>query len=301
MNYNTIASLSLPLIAAPMFRVSGPDLVIAACRSGIIGSFPAQNPRTTEELDLWLSQISYELAKLPEAAPYAVNLIMRDEKLNDKLEVVMRYQPSIVITSVGSPKEIVPSIHSYGGMVFSDVATLRHAQKAVECGVDGLILLCTGAGGHTGWVNPFAFVRAVREFYGGIVVLAGCVTDGTGIQAAEALGADLVYMGTRFIATTESMAIPEYKQKLIDVNMDDVVTSRAFTGMTGNYLRPKVVDAGLDPDDLPSYSEFKNSEHRKKRWKDIWSAGQGVGDVKKIVSVSELVEHLSTDYMSYKK
>ncbi|PWA05789.1 hypothetical protein DCC39_17830 [Pueribacillus theae] len=296
MNDNFIENLYLPVIVAPMFRVSGPELVIAACRSGVIGSFPAINPRTSEELDHWLSQITHELVGIPEAAPYAVNLVIRDERLSEDLDVVMHHQPPIVISSVGSPEAIVPSIHSYGGIVLSDVATLRHARNAVELGVDGLILLCAGAGGNAGWVNPFAFVRAVREFYDGIVVLAGCVMDGTGIRAAEALGADLVYMGTRFIATTESMAVTEYKDKLTEVNMDDVMTTKSFSGLTANYLRPTIVAAGLDPENLPSYNEFNSGVHRKKRWKNIWSAGQGVGAVKDIVPVSKLVDRLFDEY-----
>lgn len=292
--------LNLPIIVAPMFRVSGPELVIAACRSGVIGSFPAINPRTAEELEQWLNQITGELAKIPEAAPYAVNLVIRSERLSKDLELVKQYQVPIVITSVGSPVAVVPSIQSYGGLVFSDVATLHHARKAAELGVDGLILLCAGAGGNAGWVNPFAFVRAVREFYNGIVILAGCVMDGTGIRAAEVLGADLVYMGTRFISTYESMAVTDYKQKLTEVDVDDVITTKAFTGMTANFLRPTIEAAGLDPDHLPPYEEFNQGVYRKQRWKNIWSAGQGVGAVKEIVPVSRLIEQLVEEYKSIK-
>lgn len=289
-------NLTVPVIAAPMFRVSGPDLVISACQNGIIGAFPSINCRTSEELDKWIKKIKDELVKEPFTTQFAVNLVMRNERLHEDLEVVINHKVPIVITSVGSPEGVVHPIHSYGGLVFSDVATLRHAQKAIELGVDGLILLCAGAGGNAGWVNPFAFVRAVREIFDGIIVLAGCVMDGASIRAAELLGADLVYMGTRFISTEESMAVIEYKQKLVDVNMDDVMTTKAFSGMTANYLRPTIIDAGLDPDNLPSYDEFNSGEHRKKRWKYIWSAGQGVGAVKEIMSVARLIEQLHKEY-----
>ena len=296
MTHPILKNLSLPVVAAPMFRVSGPELVISSCKSGVIGSFPAKNPRTIEELDMWLSKITSELEKEPEAAPYAVNLIARSDRLEEEIELCKRYKVPMVISSVGSPEKVVGPIQSYGGVVIADVATLKHARKAAELGVDGLVLLTAGAGGNAGWNNPFAFVRAVREFYDGIVVLAGCVMDGAGIRAAEVLGADLVFMGTRFIPTIESIADEEYKQKLIEVNMDDVMTTKSFSGMTANYLRPTIVDAGLDPDNLPAYQEFNNSEHRKKRWKDIWSAGQGVTAVKEIVSIAELVEELSAKY-----
>ncbi|WP_077213078.1 NAD(P)H-dependent flavin oxidoreductase [Bacillus dakarensis] len=296
MNIKTINNLSVPVIVAPMFRVSGPELVVNACRSGVIGSFPAINPRTIDELDQWLSQISSSLADVPDAAPYAVNMVIRSERFSEELELVKRYQVPIVISSVGSPKAVVPAVHSYGGLVLADVATLQHARKAVDLGVDGLILLCAGAGGNTGWVNPFAFVRAVREFYDGIVVLAGSVMDGTSIRAAEVLGANLVYMGTRFIASEESMAEIEYKNTLIDVDADDVMTTKAITGIPANFLRPTIVSAGLDPDNLPAHSEFNIGVNRKKRWKNIWSAGQGVGAVKDVMSVSQIVEQLEKEY-----
>lgn len=293
--------LRLPLIVAPMFRVSGPELVVAACKSGVIGSFPAINPRTADEFDEWLSKITSELANEPNAAPYAVNLVIRSERLPEDIEVIKKYKPPVVITSVGSPKEVVPEIHSYGGIVLADVATLHHAKKAVEAGVDGLILLCAGAGGNTGWINPFAFVRAVREFYNGIVVVAGCIMDGVSMHAAKVLGADLVYMGTRFISTEESMAVQEYKEKLVEVNMDEIMTTTAFSGLKANYIRSTIVDAGLDPDNLPPYEEFNVSQHRKKRWKNIWSAGQGVGAIKEILPVSKLVDQLEKEYFEARK
>ncbi|MBS4215194.1 NAD(P)H-dependent flavin oxidoreductase [Neobacillus rhizophilus] len=296
MDNRPISNLKLPAIVAPMFRVSGPDLVIAACRSGVIGSFPAINPRTTEELDHWLTQISTALEHTLNPAPYAVNIVIRSEKLSEELDVVKRHKVPIVITSVGSPEQVVPHIHSYGGLVLSDVATLRHAQKAVELGVDGLILLCAGAGGNTGWLNPFAFVRAVREFFDGIVVVAGCIMDGASIRAAEALGADMVYMGTRFISANESMAVDEYKLKLLASNIDDVMTTNKISGMPANFIRSTIEAAGLDPKNLPPYEEFNKGDIRKQRWKNIWSAGQGVGAVKEVLPTVQIVEQLYLEY-----
>lgn len=291
-----LTRLRLPVIVAPMFRVSGPELVIAACRSGVVGAFPHQNCRTSEELEQWLERITSALSRYPDAAPFAVNLIMRHERLEDDLELVVHYRVPLVITSVGSPAKAIAAVHSYGGVLLADVATLRHAKKAVSLGVDGLILLCAGSGGKTGWVNPFAFVRAVREFYDGLVVLAGSISDGISIRAAQVLGSDLVYMGTRFIATEESMAVPEYKEMVLAATMDDIVTTRAFTGLMTNFLRPSIVAAGFDPERLPEYETFEQSEHRKKRWRDIWSAGQGVGASKQIVPVCRLVQQLCEEY-----
>lgn len=289
-------NLRIPLIAAPMFRVSGPKLVIEACKSGIIGSFPTINPRTTEQLESWLDEINEGL-RGQDAAPYAVNLVMSDPRFPEDLEVVKKYKPSIVITSVGSPKEAIEPIHSYGGLVYADVASLYHAKKAVELGVDGLILLCAGAGGNGGWANPFAFVREVRKFYDGTVILSGCVADGTSIRAAEVLGADLVYMGTKFIATEESLADMNYKQKVLESTMDDVVTTKAFTGLHTNFLRQTIIEAGFDPKNLPEHKEFnKNEYHRRKRWKEILSAGQGVGGVEKLLPVREVVDELYKEY-----
>lgn len=301
MSYKAINDLSMPIIVAPMFRVSGPELVIAACRSGVIGSFPAINTRTPDDLDLWLSQISRKLEQEPDVAPYAVNLVIRSESFSKELDVVRLHKVPIVISSVGSPEAVVPHIHSYGGIVLADVATLRHARKAVELGVDGLILLCAGAGGNTGWLNPFAFVRAVREFYDGLIVIAGSIMDGASIRAAEALGADMVYMGTRFIAANESLAADEYKQKLKETNIDDVMTTNEISGIPANFIRSTIKAAGLDPENLPPYDEFNKGDFRKQRWKNIWSAGQGVGAVKEILSVAQIVEQLSIEYKTSEK
>jgi nitronate monooxygenase len=244
-----VKRLRLPLIAAPMFRVSGFDLVVAACQNGVIGAFPTANCRTVEELDVWLSAISAGATE----APWCANLIVHrsNPRMRDDLAVLLRHAPEIVITSVGSPAEVVGPLHDVGALVFSDVASVRHAERAIEVGADGLILLTAGAGGQTKWLNPFAFVRAVRRLYDGPLVLAGGIGDGQALGAAVKLGCDLGYMGTRFIATVESLAPPDYKQMLVSSNADDVLQTRAFTGLQTNMLRGSIVAAGLDPDHLP--------------------------------------------------
>jgi nitronate monooxygenase len=235
-----------------MFRVSGVDLVVAACRNGVIGAFPTANCRTAEELDAWLVRITGAL-RGADAAPWCANLIVHrsNPRMQDDLAVLLRHTPEIVITSVGSPAGVVGPLHDAGALVFSDVASIRHAERAIEAGADGLVLLSAGAGGQTGWLNPFAFVRAIRRFYAGPLVLAGGIGDGTALAAGLALGCDLGYMETRFIATNESMAQSGYKQMLVDSTADDVVLTRAFTGLQTNMLRPSIVAAGLDPDALP--------------------------------------------------
>jgi nitronate monooxygenase len=294
--------LRLPLISAPMFLVSGPDLVISACRSGVIGSFPTANCRTLEELDDWLGRIVRETEG---AAPFAPNLIVHksNARLLKDAALVARHRAPLVIASVGSPAPIMETIHDYGGKVFADIASMRHAEKAIQTGVDGLILLTAGAGGQTGWANPFAFVRAVREIYDGPVVLAGGISDGTALRAAIALGCDLAYMGTRFIATRESMAVAGYKDMLVSSTLDDIMLTSAFTGLPANKLRPSIIAAGLDPDALPArgtinVSEDINPEKRPKRWKDTWSAGHSVSGVKDVPSVAELVVRLVGEYES---
>ncbi len=286
--------LTLPLIAAPMFRVSGPELVIAACRAGVIGSFPTANCRNVQELDIWLTRISTSLK--PTDAPYCPNLIMKRDTVQEELACLIRNRVEMVITSVGSPLPAIQPLHAIGCQVFADVASLKHAEKALDAGVDGLILLTAGAGGQTGWANGFAFVRAVRKYYGGPLVLAGGISDGAALLAAQVLGCDLGYMGTKFIATQESMATPAYKDMLVDSELDDVLLSKAFTGLETNMLTPSIIAAGLDPAVLPS----DMSQERAKalygaggaapaRWRDIWSAGHSVSGVVKVPSVSELV------------
>jgi nitronate monooxygenase len=306
--------LRLPLIAAPMFLVSGPALVKAACRSGIIGSFPTANCRTVEELDRWLADVSDDLLRTAHEtgrapAPLCPNLIVHrsNPRLADDLAAVLRHKAELVITSVGSPEPVLKPLKDAGCLVLADVASVRHAEKAVAAGVDGLVLLTAGAGGQTGWVNPFAFVRAVRTFWDGIVVMAGGMADGQAVAAAQTLGCDLAYMGTKFIATRESLAKESYKQMLVKSRLDDVLLTRAFTGLETNMLRPSIEAAGLDPDDLPvrgaiDIAKDINAAERDKpdakRWKDIWSAGHSVSGVSDIPSVAELVERTETEYRS---
>jgi len=300
--------LRLPLIAAPMFLVSGPALVIAACRAGVIGSFPTANCRTIAELDAWLAEIK---AATGGAAPFCPNLIVHrsNPRVADDLAAVLRARPEMVITSVGSPEPVMKPLKDAGCLVLADVASVRHAEKAVAAGVDGLVLLTAGAGGQTGWVNPFAFVRAVRRFWDGIVVMAGGMSDGHAVAAAELLGCDLAYMGTKFIATQESLAKPPYKEMLVASRLDDVKLTRAFTGLETNMLRPSIAAAGLNPDNLPERGAIdiakdinaaerdrQNQNEGGKRWKDIWSAGHSVSGVADIPSVAELVERTAAEY-----
>jgi nitronate monooxygenase len=311
------ARLTLPLIAAPMFLVSGPALVKAACRAGVIGSFPTANCRTIEELDRWLADMGDDLKRAADEsgrrpAPLCPNLIVHrsNARVPDDLAAVLRHKVEMVITSVGSPEPVLKPLKDQGCLVLADVASVRHAEKAVDAGVDGLVLLTAGAGGQTGWVNPFAFVRAVRTFWDGIVVMAGGMADGQAVAAAEILGCDLAYMGTKFIATRESLAKDAYKQMLVRSRLDDVLLTRAFTGLETNMLRPSIAAAGLDPDNLPirgaiDISKDINASERDKpdapgssakRWKDIWSAGHSVSGVADVPSVAELIERTKAEY-----
>ncbi len=292
--------LRLPLIAAPMFLVSGPELVIAACRSGVIGSFPTANCRTVEQLDEWMARIGRETG--PDAAPLAPNLIVHhtNTRVPQDLEVLARHRPPIVIASVGSPAGIVDAVHGWGGIVLADIASMRHAEKAIASGADGLILLTGGAGGQTGWANPFAFVRGVRQFFDGPLVLAGGVGDGRGLRAAEMLGCDLAYMGTRFIATAESMADQRYKQMLVESGLDDIKLTSAMTGLDTSILKPSLIAAGLDPDNLPARGSIEITKDinpdAPRRWKDIWSAGHSVQSVDAIVEVADLIAEIAESY-----
>jgi len=304
--------LRLPLIAAPMFLVSGPALVKAACRAGVIGAFPTANCRTVEELDGWLADMSRDLKRAADEtgrapAPLCPNLIVHrsNPRVADDLLAVLRAKAELVITSVGSPEPVMKPLKEAGCLVLADVASVRHAEKAVAAGVDGLVLLTAGAGGQTGWVNPFAFVRAVRKFWDGIVVMAGGMSDGHAVRAAEVLGCDLAYMGTKFIATRESLAKDAYKEMLVKSRLDDVLLTRAFTGLETNMLRPSIAAAGLDPDHLPMRGAIDvakdiNAAERErpdaKRWKDIWSAGHTVSGVADIPSVSQLVARTAAEY-----
>jgi nitronate monooxygenase len=305
--------LGLPLIAAPMFLVSGVELVVAACRNGVIGSFPTVNCRSPEQLDKWLEEIESRLQRHSDAsgkpsAPVCANLIVHrsNVRLEQDLQVLLRHRPEMVITSVGSPAPVIGPLHDAGALVFADVASIRHAERAVEAGADGLVLLTAGAGGQTGWLNPFVFVRAVRAFFDGPIVLAGGITDGHALRAAEALGCDLAYMGTKFIATRESMADIRYKELLVASTADDVLLTSAFTGLQTNMLRPSIEAAGLDPDNLPLRGaidigkdiDIRARENSPKRWKDIWSAGHSVSGVTEVLSVDELVARTLAEYQA---
>ncbi len=303
--------LALPLIAAPMFLVSGVELVAAACRNGVIGAFPTVNCRAPEQLDAWLSEIEARLTRHADAqgrraAPVCPNLIVHrsNARLGEDLAVLLRHSCEIVITSVGSPEPVVRPLHDAGALVFADVASVRHAARAVEAGADGLVLLTAGAGGQTGWLNPFAFVRAVRAFFDGPIVLAGGISDGHALRAAEALSCDLAYMGTKFIATRESMAEEGYKAMLVESSADDILLTTAFTGLQTNMLRPSIIAAGLDPENLPARGaidigkdiDIAAREARPKRWREIWSAGHSTSGVTEMLGVDELIARTADEY-----
>jgi nitronate monooxygenase len=302
-------SLVLPVIGAPMFIVSGPELVIEQCKAGIVGSFPALNARPKETLHEWLVQIEDALAKAKAAdpnrkiAPYAVNQIVHtsNDRLEHDLEVCIAHKVPIIITSLRAPNDVVAHVHAYGGVVFHDVISVRHAQKALEAGVDGLILVCTGAGGHAGMLSPFALVPEVRRFFSGPIILSGSIANGASILAAEALGADFAYLGTRFIATQEARAIDDYKTAIVESAAGDIVYTSLFTGVNGNYLKKSIVNAGLDPLALPEADKTtmnfgSGGGAKAKAWRDIWGAGQGVGQIDDVPTVANLVKRLEQEY-----
>jgi nitronate monooxygenase len=300
------SQMAIPVIGAPMFIVSNPDLVIAQCVSGVIGSFPALNARPAEALETWIVKIQTALEQARAAnpkrkvAPFAVNQIIHqtNDRLAHDLEVCVRHRVPMIITSLRAPTDVVKEIHAYGGVVFHDVISIRHAQKALEAGVDGLILVCAGAGGHAGMLSPFALLREVRRFFDGPIALSGSITDGAGVLAAEALGADFAYVGTRFIATREANATDAYKQMILDSAAADIVYTPFFSGVHGNYLKHSVAAQGLDPDNLPTAdkSSMNFAGTRVKAWKDIWGAGQGVGNIDDLPPASELIERLCGEY-----
>ena len=300
--------LALPVVGSPMFIVSNADLVVAQCTSGIVGSFPALNARPKEELENWIVGIKTALAEYRTShpgevvAPFAVNQIIHhsNSRLEHDLEVCIRQEVPIIITSLRSPEAVVKRVHGYGGIVLHDVINVRHAQKALQAGVDGLILVCAGAGGHAGMLSPFALVNEVRRFYDGLLVLAGAITNGRGILAAQVLGCDLAYMGTRFIATHESNAAEEYKQMIVGATATDILYTPYFSGVHGNYLKPSIRAAGLDPDNLPSADpskmDFDKRVERPKTWKAIWGAGQGVGNIREVMPAREVIAGLRNEY-----
>ncbi|MDA9611172.1 nitronate monooxygenase family protein [Gammaproteobacteria bacterium] len=307
-------NLSIPVIGSPLFLVSGPELVIAQCKAGIIGSFPALNARPQHVLGEWITRIKAELAEYQEqnpdkkVAPFAVNQICHgsNDRLMDDMATCVEHQVPIIITSLRPPAELVEAAHSYGGLVYHDVINVRHAKKAAEQGVDGLILVCAGAGGHAGALSPFALLREIKEWFDGTIILSGSIGDGYSVASSLALGADFAYMGTRFIATKEANADQGYKQMLIESAADDIVYSNLFTGVSGNYLKPSIKNAGLDPDNLPeadksSMNFGSGGNTDAKAWKDIWGSGQGIGLIKDDPSVEELVERISQEFEQAKK
>lgn len=307
MKHPVFAKLSLPVVVAPMFLVSGVKLVVESCRAGVVGSFPALNARTAEEFEGMLCDVdaglkAAESVRSPvPVAPYAVNLSMRTRgtsRFDADLDAVVRHKVPIVITSVGDPTPIVEKVHAYGGIVMHDVINLHHARKAAAAGIDGLILVCTGAGGHSGSSSPFAMVPQVRAFFGGTIALAGAISDGRSVRAAEVLGADLAYIGTRFIATSESDADAGYKDMLVTEGTDDIVYTPAFSSVWANFLKASIRLVGMDPANLPRPKGLWQPDLPPgiKAWRDVWSAGQGVGLIKSIPSVAALVAELKHDY-----
>jgi nitronate monooxygenase len=302
-------NLSMPVIGAPLFIISGPELVIAQCKAGVIGSFPALNARPQHVLEEWIVRIKTELAEYQEqnpdakVAPFAVNQICHgsNDRLMDDMATCVKHEVPIIITSLRPPAELVEAAHSYGGLVFHDVINVRHAKKAAEQGVDGLILVCAGAGGHAGVLSPFALVREVKQWFDGTIILSGSIGDGYSVASSIALGADFAYLGTRFIATKEANADPEYKKMLEDSAANDIVYSSLFTGVHGNYLKPSIVNAGMDPENLPeadkSTMNFGSGGNTKsKAWKDIWGCGQGIGRIEDSPPVADLVSRLSEEF-----
>lgn len=305
-----LKNLKLPVVASPMFIVSGPDMVIAQCRAGIVGSFPSLNARPQHLLGQWLHRINSELSNFKaqnpenEVAPYAVNLIVHhtNDRLEADLETCIEYQVPIIITSLRAlTPQMVERIHAYGGIIFHDVINIRHAKKAAAAGVDGLILVCAGAGGHAGTLSPFALTSEVKQWFEGSILLSGSIANGHSILSAQALGADLAYMGTRFIASLEANADCAYKQMLVDHSAQDIVYSSLFTGVHGNYLKPSIAKAGLDPDNLPDGDKNtmkfgSEGSSRSRAWRDIWGAGQGLASIEKISPVAEIVDQLNREY-----
>jgi len=320
-NRNFINKLRLPVIQSPMFIVSNARLVIASSRAGIVGSFPTANCRTLEALDESFSEITAALGTSKDALPWAVNIIVSKmyARSNDDLDLILKYKPPIVITSLGNPKEVVEKVHEYGGLVFSDVINLYHSKKAISVGVDGLILICNGAGGHTGDLSPFAFVSEVREIFDGIIIVGGSISSGDSIVAIQALGADMAYMGTRFIATQESDATDEYKEMILNATASEIVKSNKITGVNGNWLEQSLKNAGISTKDggfkktlsdlkrmiMPLIKQklkvdFDISKVTAKRWRDIFSAGQGVGSISNVPSVEDLVIELEQQHTKSK-
>lgn len=301
-----IEELALPIVAAPMFLISGPELVISCCKNGVVGSFPALNQRTTEGFEQWVVQIKTELAAFEaetgkKAAPFAVNLIVHptNPRLRADIKICIKHKVPLVITSLGAVSQVVDAVHSYGGQVFHDIIKKRHAEKAIEAGVDGLILVSAGAGGHGGTLNPMSLISEVRSIFDGTLLLSGCISTGTDVAAALQMGADLAYMGTRFINTDQSKASDEYRQMIIDSGANDIVYTAAISGVSANFLSKSLAKAGISEEDLKADTKIdfgKEMDTEAKAWKTIWSAGQGVTSIKDSLSVKELIDRLTIEF-----
>lgn len=300
-----LKALELPVIAAPMFLVSGIELVVEGCKSGVATTFPLLNARTSEALEEWMQTITTQLEEAEQTnqtvAPWGVNLVVH--KSNDRydadVELIKKYQPPIVITSLGKPTDIAKIVHEYGGLVFSDVISVKHAKKAMEANIDGLVLVCNGAGGHGGMLHPMAFVHEVKQFFDGLIILSGAISHGQDILAAEVMGADLAYMGTRFIATEESMASDAYKKMLLEAEAKDIIYTDKLSGVHANFILQSILNAGIDPQNLQKPEQLEivhKADDEAKAWKDIWSAGHGVGGIHEILPVAELVKKLREEY-----
>ena len=305
--------LSIPLIQAPMFLASGPELLIECCKAGVVGTFPALNPRTTEQLDQWLTEVDEALAKFEQEtgqkpAPYGVNLVVHksNPRLLDDLAVIEKHKVQLIITSLSCNAEVIDRIHAYGGVIFHDVVNVRFAKKAASMNVDGLIAVCGGAGGHAGHWNPLALISGIRQFFDKTVLLAGCVSSGSDIAAAQMMGADMAYAGTRFLATKECRVVDDYKDMIVRSSAADIVYTPAISGVPASFIRESVADAGYDPDDLTPAAEIDfgaemigdEPTEKKKAWKDIWSAGQGVEDINEVLATKDLVARLKDEYIA---
>jgi len=292
--------LRLPVIAAPMFLVSGPELVIECCKAGVVGTVPAANARPAAEFEKWVLQIEAALADVPNAAPWGANISVRrgNERLEEDLDICVRHKVPVVITILGKPDRVVEAVHSYGGIVLHDAATERHARNAMAAGVDGIIALAGGAGGHTGWQNPFSLVREIRRFWDGCLILAGAISDGYGVRAAEVLGADLAYMGTRFTATQESLAPEAMKRMIVDCKATDILCENQLTGLPANYMVPSLTAAGIDVEKLRAGEppDAAGVEDNVRSWRDLWSAGHGVSIIDDVPATADLVQRLEAEY-----
>ena len=306
---SVLSNLRLPVIGSPLFIISNPELVIAQCKAGVVGSFPSLNARPISQLDEWLDQITSELAAYDKAnpdrpsAPFAVNQIVHktNNRLDEDIELCVKYKAPLIITSLGARAEVNDAIHAYGGIVMHDVINTWFAKKALEKGADGLIAVCSGAGGHAGTLSPFALIQEIRQFFDGPLALSGSIAHGGAVAAAQAMGADFGYIGSAFIACDEANADERYKDMIVSSGADDIVYSNLFTGVHGNYLKPSIEAAGLDPNDLPESDPSKmnfgsGGNQKSKAWKDIWGCGQGIGAIGKRMSTAEFVDQLEQEY-----